>query len=154
MFLLSAALISFSFAGISQEKAESFKVSGECGMCQNKIEKAAKNAGASFASWDTESKELKVKYDSKKTDKTRIQQAIATVGYDTPEFKATQEAYDKLHGCCKYEREANQSAKEGHSCCADKKCEANNCHKDGKCAKDMNCCKDSGCESKDCCKKS
>lgn len=155
MFLFASLLISFSLVSSAQEKTETMKVSGECGMCQTKIEKAAKAAGASFASWDTESKELKITYNSKSTDKTKIQQAIAKVGYDTPEFKATQEAYDKLHGCCKYEREASSAnaAKEVASCCEDKKCEEANCHKDGKCARDMSCCKDNGCSKKDCCKK-
>ena len=167
MFLLSFVFASFSLVVSAQDKTETFKVSGECGMCQTKIEKAAKNAGASFASWNTESKELKVSYDAKSTDKTKIQPAIAKVGYDTPEYKATQEAYDKLHGCCKYEREtatpaaASTSAKEGHSCsndkdhaCGDhKKCEGGKCQKDGKCDKDMDCCKDGKCEGS-CCKKS
>jgi periplasmic mercuric ion binding protein len=155
MFLISFVFASVSLSVSAQDKTETFKVSGECGMCQAKIEKAAKTAGASFASWDTETKELKVTYDAKATDKTKIQQAIANVGYDTPEYKATQAAYDKLHGCCKYERTAsNTNATEGHSCCADKKCADAKCHKDGKCSKDMSCCKESGCAEKDCCKKS
>ena len=144
MFLFASLLISFSLVSSAQEKTETFKVSGECGMCQTKIVKAAKAAGASFASWDTESKELKITYETKSTDKTKIQQAIAKVGYDTPEYKATQEAYDKLHGCCKYERETSSAiaTKEAHSCCADQKCEGAKSHKDGKCDKDMSCCKD------------
>lgn len=160
MFLLSFVFVSFSFIAVAQEKTETLKVSGECGMCQTKIEKAAKTAGASFASWDSETKELKITYDAKATDKTKIQQAIAAVGYDTPEFKATQEAYDKLHGCCKYERESAtavkhaKDSKEGHACSADHKCEGMKCMKDGKCEKDMACCKEGAKEGKDCCKKS
>ena len=156
MFLFASLLISLSFVGSAQEKTETLKVSGECGMCQTKIEKAAKAAGASFASWDTDTKELKITYDTKSSDKTKIQQAIAKVGYDTPDFKATKEAYDKLHGCCKYERESASSsdAKEPHACCDDKKCTETKCHTDGKCAKDMSCCKDNGCATKECCKKS
>jgi hypothetical protein len=31
--------------------------------------------------------------------------AIAKVGHDTKEVKATQADYDNLHTCCKYERD-------------------------------------------------
>ncbi|MBA2746215.1 MAG: hypothetical protein H0U44_08330, partial [Flavisolibacter sp.] len=110
-------------------------------------------AGATFASWDADTKELLVKYNAKKTDKAKIQKAVATVGYDTQDVKATDEAYEKLHGCCKYER-ASANEATAHSCCGDQKCAKENCHKDGKCTKDMTCCKESGCEKKDCCKKS
>ena len=155
MFLIASLMMSFSLVSSAQDKSETFKVSGNCGMCQTKIEKAAKSAGASFASWDTESKELKVTYDLKATDKGKIQQAIADVGYDTPAYKATKESYNKLHGCCKYERESGSAAteKKAHSCCDDQKCETAKCHKDGECTKDMSCCKDNSCSAKDCCKK-
>jgi periplasmic mercuric ion binding protein len=164
MFLMSFLLISFSFTGFAQEKSETLMVAGECGMCQKKIESAAKAAGASFAAWDPETKALQVKYSDKKTNNEKIQQAIAKVGYDTESFKATDEAYDKLHGCCKYDRSASPvkyaSSKEGHSCGNDKNCDHSNCHKDGKCSPDMACCKEGkcdkkegGCDKKDCSKK-
>jgi hypothetical protein len=35
----------------------------------------------------------------------QIHKAIAAVGYDTELFKATDESYNNLHFCCKYERE-------------------------------------------------
>jgi len=47
---------------------------------------------------------LKVKFNPEKTNLEKIQQLIASVGYDTELFKATDESYDKLHFCCKYER--------------------------------------------------
>ena len=33
-----------------------------------------------------------------------VKKAIAKVGHDTDEVKATDEDYEKLHGCCMYER--------------------------------------------------
>jgi hypothetical protein len=33
-----------------------------------------------------------------------VKKAVAKVGHDTDEVKATDEEYDNLHGCCKYER--------------------------------------------------
>lgn len=134
LLVLSMAIATLSFA---QTKTETFKVSGNCGMCKSKIEKAAKEAGAASAAWDVDSKQLTVKYNSASTNTANIQKKIAGVGYDNAGFKATAEAYDKLHGCCKYERTNDTKA----GCCSAEKCEM----KDGKC-KDMKACKD-----KDCC---
>jgi len=142
--ILSIALIalSISFTSFGQkEKTETIKVSGNCGMCKKKIETAAKNAGATYASWNVDTKELTVKYSSKSTDNAKIQQAVAKSGYDTEKVKSTDEAYNNLHACCKYER-----ADVKKSCCDDE-----NCSKDGGEGKD--CCKKEGTEKADCCKK-
>jgi periplasmic mercuric ion binding protein len=149
--LLSFLFLCFSFMAVAQTKSEKFSVSGECGTCKKKIEKAAKAAGASYAMWDVDSKVLTVKYNSTSSNTAKIQQAVAKAGYDTPGFKATDEDYNNLDGCCQYERTA---ASASTSCCDDKKCEDAKCMKDGKCEKDMSCCKDSGCDTKACCKKS
>ena len=85
-------------------KKETINVWGSCGMCKKKIEKAAKSAGASSASWDAEKHELEVSYDESKSSNQKIQEAIVKVGYDTQDFTATQEAYDNLPGCCQYDR--------------------------------------------------
>lgn len=153
MKTLQLLMISFLFissSAFAQTKTEKIKVSGECGMCKKKIETAAKSAGASYAVWNVESKELTVKYSSKSSNSAKIQKAIAETGYDTQDVKATQEAYDKLHGCCKYER---TDAANATGCCDHEKCTAEKCSKEGKCAKDMSCCKEAGCDQKDCCKK-
>jgi mercuric ion binding protein len=135
LFAFFMAITSISFAQTT--KTETFKVSGNCGMCKSKIEKAAKEAGATYASWDADTKDLTVKYKSTSTNAAKIQQKIAGVGYDNAGFKATDDTYNKLHGCCKYDRTADEKA----DCCAGhEKCEM----KDGKCT-DMSACKDKGC---------
>lgn len=150
--IFSFLLISIASFGFAQTKTETLKVSGECGSCKKKIESAAKKAGASYAVWSIDSKELTIKYNSTSANSAKIQKAIADVGYDTPDFKATDEAYNKLDGCCQYERTTANA--ENKSICDSKECADKNCMKDGKCQKDMACCKDSGCDKKDCCKKS
>jgi len=150
-FLLTFVFLFFAVAGFAQSKKETFKVAGECGMCKKKIESAAKAAGATFASWSESTKALTVKYDSKTSNAAKIQEAIAAVGYDTPNYKATDEAYNKLHSCCKYERAG--AATEAASCCDSEKCKTTACMKDGKCSPDMSCCKEGGCADKACCKK-
>ncbi|RYY70971.1 MAG: copper chaperone [Chitinophagaceae bacterium] len=88
----------------SDLKYETIKVWGNCGMCKETIEEAAKKAGATSADWNEESKELKVTYAPQRSSSEKIQKKIAKSGYDTKDFTATDKAYNALHGCCKYDR--------------------------------------------------
>ncbi len=150
-FSIALLSVTISMGAMAQKKTtETVAVSGNCGMCKSSIEKAAKGAGATSADWDKDAKQLKVTYKSGTTDLAKIQNAVAAVGYDTRDVKATDAAYDKLHACCKYDRAA--AATEAKSCCA-----AGCDMKDGKC-KDMadckgkGCCKDAAaCKEKGCC---
>jgi periplasmic mercuric ion binding protein len=151
-YFFSFLFITLATISFAQTNTETFKVAGECGMCKKKIEAAAKEAGATYALWNTDSKVMTVKYKSTSTNKAKIEQAIAGVGYDTPTIKASDEAYNKLHECCKYERAGAADATDT-SCCHDAKCTKTACMKDGKCSPDMTCCKEAGCDTKDCCKK-
>lgn len=81
-----------------------FEVAGNCGMCKNRIEKAANIKGVESAVWNIQTGELTVKYNSQQTKLNHIQQAIATVGHDTPLYTAPDDVYKKLHECCHYNR--------------------------------------------------
>lgn len=145
-----------------KSKTETFKVSGNCGMCATKIEKAAKAAGATYADWNVDTKVITVKYNSTSSNLAKIQKSIAAAGYDNAGAKTTTEVYDNLHSCCKYEREGTNAAK---ACCDNEKCTKEGCSgmdccKDKDCCKDakMDCCKDGKCtkeghDGKECCKK-
>ncbi len=142
---LSFLFLLFAQVGTAQSKTEKFIVSGNCGMCKSKIESSAKKAGATAAFWSEDTKELTVSYNSTSANTAKIQEAIAAVGYDTPGYKATNEAYEKLHGCCKYERTA---AATESACCTDGNCTKDGCKTccvDGKCTKKGDCCKDGNC---------
>lgn len=107
IFICSAILFGILFyntLSAQSLKKETIKVWGNCGMCKKTIEKSAKSAGATLASWDVEKKQLNISYETDKTSSEKIQQAIAKVGYDTQDFTADDKAYHKLHGCCQYER--------------------------------------------------
>lgn len=106
-FSILAIFLSLTFFAAAQE-TKTIKVSGVCGMCKSRIEKAAKAAGASSADWSTETKVLTVQFNSASLDLAKIQQAIAAAGHDTEDVKATDKAYDKLPSCCKYERGKKQ----------------------------------------------
>jgi len=83
----------------------SYKVYGNCGMCKSTIEKAANGVkGVNSAVWEVKTDTLTFSYDTKKTNPDAILQAIADKGYDSDTHRATDEAYNKLHGCCQYDR--------------------------------------------------
>lgn len=77
-------------------------VDGVCDMCKERIELAVDVKGVKFAEYDVDSKELKIVFNEKKITLKEIHQLIAKAGHDTKEVKATDEAYAKVHGCCKY----------------------------------------------------
>ncbi len=154
--VLLTAMTSIAFA---QNKTESFQVSGNCGMCKSRIEKAAKEAGATDAKWEAATQQLTITYSSTTTNAAKIQEKIAAVGHDNAGFKATMDVYNKLPGCCKYDKAATSDKMD---CCKDGKC-SNAGHCDKPCCKKegdmkMDCCKDGKCnkeghDGKDCCKK-
>ena len=84
----------------------SIEVDGVCLMCKERIEKASiKTKGVKSAVWNVNTHELKLIFDERKTDLETIQASIAAVGHDTKEIKATDEAYNSVHACCKYRDE-------------------------------------------------
>ena len=91
---------------VNPKKVEkTFRVEGKCGMCKDRIEEAVDVKGVKYADWNVESKMLKVIYNSEKISLEEIKKHIADAGHDTEDVKAGQEAYDDLHGCCKYRKE-------------------------------------------------
>lgn len=83
---------------------QSFKVSGNCGMCEKTIEKAAIKQGASKADWNKDTKILTVQFNSTKYTADHILKGVAYAGYDNENYLAPDEAYNNLHDCCKYDR--------------------------------------------------
>jgi mercuric ion binding protein len=90
---------------VQQETTASFQVDGKCNMCKNRIETAVRELeGVKAANWDVKTKTLSVTYDSSKLEEAAIHEKVASVGHDTEKVKASDAAYNKLPGCCKYER--------------------------------------------------
>ncbi len=100
--LIMMILTTVSFAQ-EKNKKMSFEVDGKCEMCKARIEKAALGVkGVKYALWDIPSHELSLIIDERKTDPMKIKTALVAVGHDTKELKATDDAYDSVHPCCKY----------------------------------------------------
>ncbi len=103
--LIIAMCLLGTLMGTAQEKNKkmTFEVDGRCEMCKNRIEKAALGVtGVKYAVWDIPTHQLSLVVDERKTNSMTIKSAIAAVGHDSKELKATQEAYDGIHACCKY----------------------------------------------------
>ncbi len=79
-----------------------FRVEGNCGMCQERIEKVAKSNGAETADWNIDNQVLTIAIDMDKVSVSTIRYAIAQAGHDNGAFFAPDEVYNDLHGCCKY----------------------------------------------------
>jgi len=104
----------FGFAAQSQEKQQTEKrksaeytiaVSGNCGMCKKRIEKAAYSVkGVKSANWHPEGKDVHVIIDERKTTIEEVHKAISKAGHDTDKVKTDDQTYEKLHHCCQYER--------------------------------------------------
>lgn len=100
----------FNAQSINQ-KTETVKIYGNCGMCESTIEKAGNMKNQSNIDWDKETKMATISYDSLKTSKEEILKRIALAGYDSDTFLAPNETYSALPSCCQYERAEKLTAK-------------------------------------------
>lgn len=83
-----------------------FKVAGNCEMCKDRVETAAKSvAGVSSAVWNMETKQMDVHFDASKTNSDAIQKSVAKVGHDAGKHKAPADVYKALPECCLYTRD-------------------------------------------------
>jgi len=100
----SAQTHDHSSMNMASSKTETFKVFGKCDMCKARIEKTVKAEGVTENVWDVKTQMLTVTFDPSKTSKDAISKKLAAVGHDTEKYKATNEAYANLPGCCHYDR--------------------------------------------------
>lgn len=107
-------MVLFSLVGLTvqaQEKKNKnakydVATNGNCEMCKKRIEKAAFSVkGVKSAEYHTDDKTLHLIINEEKCSVTDVKKAVAKAGHDTDEIKATDEDYNKLHGCCQYERQ-------------------------------------------------
>lgn len=108
--ILGIMLLFVAFSTQAQDKKNknakySIEVNGNCEQCQKRIQKAAYSvAGVKSAIWSIETHQLDLILDEEKTSVELVKKAVAKVGHDSENEKASQNSYDKLPGCCQYER--------------------------------------------------
>ncbi len=92
----------------NKNKKVEVEVSGNCEMCKKRIEKAAFSVkGVKSAQWHADHQDLHLILDETKCSVLDVEKAIAKVGHDTKDVKATDAEYEKIHGCCLYRTEGN-----------------------------------------------
>jgi outer membrane cobalamin receptor/copper chaperone CopZ len=109
MFLLLATIGQAQKEQLPGIKTTAFKVYGNCGLCKERIEEAAKGKGIRSAVWDADTKILSLAYDTAVVNLLKVHQRIAAAGHDTELKKAKGEVYSALPACCHY-REGSMEA--------------------------------------------
>ncbi len=113
--VVSVIVVLMTTITFAQEKNKkiTMEVDGKCEMCKLRIEKAALGEkGVKYALWDIPTHRLSLIIDERKTDPMKIKTALVTVGHDTKELKATEEAYNTVHPCCRYREDNTDDSKE------------------------------------------
>lgn len=96
-------LMSFSIKAQNKEvKTITIKVSGVCGMCEERIENALDVPGIKSANWNKENHLCEISYRTDKISEEEIHKLLNEAGHDTEKSTATDEQYSKVHDCCKY----------------------------------------------------
>ena len=72
----------------TKDSTTSFKVSGVCDQCKNRIEKSLKIKGIKTAEWDVDTKMLSLVFDPSKITLDKVYTRLADVGHDTELKKA------------------------------------------------------------------
>ena len=110
--MISAMFFCIAFIGtsltVSAQKTNEnikslvIKISGECGMCKERIEKEmAYTKGVKTFQANIAAKTLTLTYDKRKTSPEKIRTAISKLGHDADSVKADEKAFAKLPDCCK-----------------------------------------------------
>ena len=101
--IIAAMLIFVGNVAIAQKvQTIKFGVGGLCEMCKSRIEKSVDVKGVKFAEYNLADHQIEVTFSPKKISETEIHQLIANIVHDTDKIKASDEAYEGLHHCCKY----------------------------------------------------
>ena len=102
--ILGAFLLFATFVSAQNLSKNQFQVKGNCEMCKERIETTAKKAGAKSAQYSIDSQTLTIET-SEKVSPEDVLKKVAEAGHDNEKFKAPDETYEKLPGCCHYDRD-------------------------------------------------
>src|SRR6476660_6036690 len=108
--ILGMLLVLVGFTANAQDKKNknakyTFEVNGNCDQCQKRIQKASYSVdGVKSALWDVDTHQLTLILNEEKCNVLDVKKAVAKIGHDTEEVKATDEDYKNLHHCCQYDR--------------------------------------------------
>lgn len=103
--LISLLLFIVTYGVFGEEVKTEFKVFGNCGMCEKRIENAVLSLnGVLKASWNDKTNMMDVIYNDSLVDIREIHMAIAVVGHDTDLIFSHEDIFKSLPVCCRYDR--------------------------------------------------
>ena len=98
LFIISTTLLSAQSKKITIE----LEVSGNCGYCKKRIEKAVDLKSVGHAEWNSDTKKMIITYRADKIELETIKEAILAIGHDVEGKLASDEIYQALPACCQY----------------------------------------------------
>jgi len=98
LFIISTTLLSAQSKKITIE----LEVSGNCGYCKKRIEKAVDLKSVGHAEWNSDTKKMIITYRADKIELETIKEAILAIGHDVEGNLASNEIYQALPACCQY----------------------------------------------------
>ena len=98
LFIISSTLLSAQSKKITIE----LEVSGNCGYCKKRIEKAVDIKFVGHAEWNSDTKKMIITYRADKIELETIKEAILAIGHDVEGKLASDEIYQALPACCQY----------------------------------------------------
>lgn len=107
LFLAAFGANSYSQDTKKEVRTDTIQVAGVCEMCEERIENAALLKGVKKVEWTPESHALIVVYRTDKVTIEEIAQSVADAGHDNEIMNTSEEAYDKIHSCCKYREDSH-----------------------------------------------
>ena len=103
VFGLSITSSAQAKASKGMDQTVSFKVTGICGDCKERIESTALDVkGVKKAEWDIQT-DMLVIVGSSKMDKQKVANALAKAGHKSELAEADPKGYANLPACCQYD---------------------------------------------------
>jgi outer membrane receptor for ferrienterochelin and colicins len=107
-YILLLTLSLFPIDVVAQDSLIRFKVFGNCEMCKERIENAARGKGVIDANWNIDTKILSLSIAGSVTNIDKVHQRIADTGHDTEKKKAPDLVYNDLPECCLYRKGSDE----------------------------------------------
>lgn len=102
--ILGIFLVYAPFISAQNLSKNTFAVKGNCNMCKERIESTARKAGAKTAVYSVDLQTLTLETGNS-TPVDGILKKVADAGHDNEKFKASENSYQALPDCCRYERD-------------------------------------------------
>jgi hypothetical protein len=104
MLCIASTWLTSCAAQVKNAKTVNTKIYGNCSICKKAIEEAGNEKKIAIVDWDKDTKLATFIFDSTQTNQQEILKRIALAGYDSDEYLAPNNAYNKLLKCCQYDR--------------------------------------------------